>query len=52
MINIDRISEVPQLMGNSIVFRDGDSFFLYSQNNKKVAKVGNWDKEIIGQLKR
>lgn len=52
MINVDRISGIPQLVGNSIVFYDGDSFFLYSQNNKKVAKVSSLDKEVADQLQR
>lgn len=52
MINIDEISEIPQIIGNSIVFQDGDSFFLYSQNNTRVARVNSLDKEIVNQLQR
>ena len=52
MIKMDEIGEIPQLIGNSIAFRDGDSFFLYSQNNKKVAKVSSWNKEVLDQLQK
>lgn len=45
------ISKEPTLIEDSIIFQDGDGIFIYSQNQKKVAWVKNWNDAIFQKLK-
>lgn len=45
------ISKNPDLIGDTIVFEDGGNIFLYSQNQKKVARLKELNRESLEQLK-
>lgn len=46
------ITENPTLVGDSIVFRDENGVFVYSQNQKKVAQIKNWNGDAYNKLKK
>lgn len=47
-----KISKDPTLIEDSIIFQDRDGVFVYSQNQKKVSWVKNWNDTIFQKLKK
>jgi len=45
-----RIGKNPALIGDSIIFEDSDGFFIYSQNQKKVAWLKDFNNLIAKSL--
>lgn len=45
------ITKNPTLIEDSIIFRDEDGTFIYSQNQKKVSWVKNWDDATYQKLR-
>lgn len=45
------ITKKPILIEDSIVFQDEDGIFIYSQNQKRVSWVRNWNDAIFQKLK-
>ncbi len=46
-----KINKDPTLIEDSIIFQDRDGVFVYSQNQKKVAWIKNWNGAIYQELK-